>query len=236
MELIDITWIGLLLVGLGTFFLIGELLVNLRGLGAILGISFIVYYFYIFTPNTSTLIMMLFIYFVGIIFIFIDGKLINDGTLATIGITGMIFSVALSAPSFTSGLYAGIGVLVGSAVSLLLLKMFEKRNMWNKITLKDRLTADKGYTTVNEEYEQLIGKTGETITDMRPVGTIKVEGKQYSEISNAQWIAKASKIEVLDVDGTRILVKLISNEKEMYIDCKFNVNFLKLTLQTMLIS
>ncbi|MEI3607948.1 NfeD family protein [Pseudogracilibacillus sp. SO10305] len=215
MELIDITWIGLLLVGLGTFFLIGELLVNLRGLGAILGISFIVYYFYIFTPNTSTLIMMLFIYFVGIIFIFIDGKLINDGTLATIGITGMIFSVALSAPSFTSGLYAVIGVLVGSAVSLLLLKMFEKRNMWNKITLKDRLTADKGYTTVNEEYEQLIGKTGETITDMRPVGTIKVEGKEYSGISNAQWIPKASKIEVLDVDGTRILVKLISNEKEM---------------------
>ena len=87
--------------------------------------------------------------------------------------------------------------------------------MWNKITLKDRLTADKGYTTVNEEYEQLIGKTGETITDMRPVGTIKVEGKEYSGISNAQWIPKASKIEVLDVDGTRILVKLISNEKEM---------------------
>ena len=215
MELIDITWIGLLLVGLGTFFLIGELLVNLRGLGAILGISFIVYYFYIFTPNTSTLIMMLFIYFVGIIFIFIDGKLINDGTLATIGITGMIFSVALSAPSFTSGLYAVIGVLVGSAVSLLLLKMFEKRNMWNKITLKDRLTADKGYTTVNKEFEQLIGKTEETMTDMRPVGTIKVDGKEYSGISNAQWIPKASKIEVLDVDGTRILVKLISNEKEM---------------------
>ena len=41
-------WIGLLLVGLGTLFLLGEILVNLRGFFALLGIGFIVLYFYTF--------------------------------------------------------------------------------------------------------------------------------------------------------------------------------------------
>ena len=185
-------WIGLLLVGLGTLFLLGEILVNLRGLFAVLGISFIVFYFYLFLPEPSSFVMMLIIYFIGILLILIDGKIINDGTLATLGLAGMILSVVITALTF-AGLYSVIGILAGAGCSFIFLKLFKPRNMWSKITLKDRLTDEAGYSSINEGYNMLVGKTGIAMTDLRPVGTIKIEDVHYSGISNAQWIEKGQR-------------------------------------------
>lgn len=212
LEILDATWIGLIIVGLGTLFLIGEILVNLRGIGALLGISFIVLYFYIYLAEPSTFMIMLIIYFIGLIFIIIDGKIINDGTLAALGLAGMIFSVALTAPNLYAGLYSVLGVILGGALSFSFLKVFKRRNLWSKIALKDRLTKEAGYSSLNEEYEALIGKEGITMTDLRPVGTIKIENKEYSALSNAQWIERGTNVQVTHVDGTKILVKEIVKE------------------------
>lgn len=200
-------WIGLALVGFGTLFLLGEILVNVRGLFALIGISSIVLYFYTFLPNPSQFALMLIIYFVGILLILIDGKVINDGTLATLGLAGMILSVIITAPNFYAGLYSVIGLTLGAGGSFIFLKVFKPRNMWGKITLKDRLTKEAGYSTMNTDYENLVGKEGITLTDLRPVGTIKIDENHYSAVSNAQWVSKDTSIEVVSVDGTRILVK-----------------------------
>ena|SRR5690625_558404 len=208
--LIDIMvtdWIGLVIVGLGTFFLIGEMLVNMRGIFALLGLFSIISYFYIYTIDLTTFITMVVIYFIGLLLIFIDGKLLNDGTLGVLGLVGMIFSVAITAPNLYAGLYAVLGIIIGTACSFLLLKLFKRRNTWSKIMLKDRLTKEDGYTTLNKEYEQLVGKKALTITDMRPVGTIEVDGKQYSAVSNGTWIQKGTEVEIIEVDGTKILVR-----------------------------
>lgn len=200
-------WAGIILIGFGTLFLLGEILVNLRGIFALLGITFVVLYFYVYTPSPSAFAMMFIIYLVGIILILIDGKLINDGTLATLGLAGMILSVSFAAPNLTAGLYAVISLMLGTGGSLVFLKIFPPRNMWGKIALKDRLTKEAGYTSLNVEHEKLVGKKGVTQTNLRPVGTVVIEDENYSAISDAQWIAKDTNVVVVDVDGTRILVK-----------------------------
>ncbi|API90551.1 hypothetical protein J32TS6_01820 [Virgibacillus pantothenticus] len=206
MTVFEMEWIGILITGFATLFLIGEILVNMRGLFGLLGIGFITVYFGAYV-EASSIIIMLIIYFVGLLLIIIDGKLINDGTLATIGLASMLTAVALPAPSLTSGLYAVLGVLLGGGASLLFLKVFKRREMWNKITLKDQLTKEAGYNSMNETYEKLVGEEGITLTDLRPVGTIRIHRKDYSAISNGQWIEKGTKIRVVQVDGTRILVE-----------------------------
>lgn len=202
-------WIGMFIVGFGTMFLIGEILVNARGVFALIGISSIVYYFYLYLTDPTTIVIMIIIYFVGLFLIIIDGKLISDGTLSAIGILGMIISVAITAPNFYAGLYAVLGIILGALTSLLWLKapIFKRRKMWSKIALKDRLTTEAGYTSLNKEFEQLIGREGITVTDLRPVGTVEIDGKDYSVISNAQWIKKGTSVIVVEVDGTKILVK-----------------------------
>jgi len=201
-------WIALFITFLGTMFLIGELLVNMKGIFAIIGFGFITVYFSSYLATDMFIVMML-VYFLGIILMVIDGKLINDGTLATIGAAVMVIAVGFSAPNWVAGLYSVIGVILGGAASLLFLKVFKHRKMWTKITLRDQLSSEMGYNSMKESYQFLIDKRGKALTDMRPVGTIKIEEEDYSAVSNGQWISKDDEIKVVSVDGTRILVKKI---------------------------
>ncbi|MGX9931647.1 NfeD family protein [Virgibacillus salarius] len=209
MSVFDLEWIGIIITGFATLFLIGEVLVNMRGIFALLGIGFITVYFGAYV-ETGSFIIMLIIYFVGLLLIIIDGKLLNDGTLATIGLACMLTAVALPAPHLASGLYAVLGVLLGGGASFFFLKVFKRRDMWNKLTLTDQLTKEAGYNSMNQSYEQLLNKVGVTLNDLRPVGTIRIEQKDYSAVSNGQWISKDTKVKVVQVDGTKILVEIIN--------------------------
>lgn len=209
-ELVQFDWFALVLVGIGTMLLFGEILVNMRGIFAIVGLISITYYFYAYIPDTATFVMMLVIYFVGLLLILIDGKFISDGTLAMLGIVAIFISVAITAPNFTAGLYAVIGVVIGAAISFVFLKFLPGRNMWSKITLKDRLTEEKGYSTLSEEHAQLLNERGVTKTDLRPSGTALINKRDYSVVSNGQWIKKGTKVIVINVDGTKIVVEKIA--------------------------
>lgn len=208
MDIFAMSWVAFIVTGLGTLFLIGEILVNMRGVFGLLGIGFMVVYFSAYL-DPSMFAIMIIIYFVGLLLIIIDGKLLNDGTLATLGTAGMITSVAIAAPDFYTGLYAIIGVLIGGASSFLFLKVFKRRNLWNKLALTDRLTKEAGYSSMNAEYEGLIGLEGITLNAFRPVGTVRINNQDYSAISDGQWIDKDALIKVVEVDGTKILVKKI---------------------------
>ena len=208
MAIFDYEWIGFVITFLGTLFLIGEVLVNMKGFSALLGIGFITVYFGAYV-GTESVVLMLIIYFVGLVLIVIDGKIVNDGTLATIGIVTMLTAVGVAAPSVTSALFAIIGVLLGIGCSFFFLKVFKRRDMWTKIALKDQLTTEAGYNSMNSEYKKLVKQEGVTLNDLRPVGTVKINGKDYSAISDGRWIPKDTKIQVVSVDGTKILVEEI---------------------------
>lgn len=206
MAIFDYEWIGLIITFFGTLFLIGEVLVNMRGFFALLGVGFISVYFGAYA-GTDSVILMLIIYFVGLVLIVIDGKIVNDGTLATIGLVTMLTAVGVAAPDLTTALYAIIGVIIGTGCAFFFLKVFKKREMWTKIALKDQLSKEAGYNSMNMEYQKLLGEEGITMTDLRPVGTIKVRGKTYSAQSDGKWIKKDTKVTVVTVDGTKIQVE-----------------------------
>ena len=206
MAIFDYEWIGLIITFFGTLFLIGEVLVNMRGFFALLGVGFISVYFGAYA-GTDSVILMLIIYFVGLVLIVIDGKIVNDGTLATIGLVTMLTAVGVAAPDLTTALYAIIGVIIGTGGAFFFLKVFKKREMWTKIALKDQLSKEAGYNSMNMEYQKLLGEEGITMTDLRPVGTIKVRGKTYSAQSDGKWIKTDTKVTVVTVDGTKIQVE-----------------------------
>ena len=81
--------------------------------------------------------------------------------------------------------------------------------MWQKITLFDKLTEEAGYSSINQEYKELVGKIGITLTDMRPIGTVRIDDKDYSALTQGKWLVKNTKVVVEQVDGTKIQVKEI---------------------------
>lgn len=208
MEWLDSASIGFLVVFLGTLFLIGELLVRAKGFFAILGIAIMAMYFsYHLSGDVGFWVVIL--YVVGLSLIVIDGKVITDGTVALLGVVLMIIGLAVPAPSFIYGALVSMGFLLGGFSSALFLKVFPSRNLWAKMTLKDRLTGDLGYNSINEGYRMLVGKQGRTLSAFRPTGSVEIEGKQYSATSGSQWLEANMDVVVTSVDGTRIVVKKV---------------------------
>src|SRR5699024_7388690 len=111
-ELMQLSVMSFIIVGLGTMFLIGEILVNMRG------IFLITTFFYTNIQDPNMIIIMFITYIIGLILIVIDGKVLNDGTLTVLGIGSMIASVSITAPNLTSGIYSVIGIIVGALLSL----------------------------------------------------------------------------------------------------------------------
>lgn len=128
MAIFDYEWIGLIITFFGTLFLIGEVLVNMRGFFALLGVGFISVYFGAYA-GTDSVILMLIIYFVGLVLIVIDGKIVNDGTLATIGLVTMLTAVGVAAPDLTTALYAIIGVIIGTGCAFFFESIQKERDV-----------------------------------------------------------------------------------------------------------
>ncbi|MFB4164742.1 NfeD family protein [Alteribacillus sp. JSM 102045] len=216
MELLNYASIGFLIVFFGTVFLMGEMLVKAKGLFAVLGITFMSLFFS-FHIDTASSMWILILYAAGIGLIILDGKVISDGTIAVFGALLMSLGLAVPTPSITYGVLVVLGFIIGLFTAGLFLKVFPRRNLWAKITLRDRLSGDLGYNSMSETYKALEGKEGKTITPFRPIGTISIEGNQYSATSGGQWLEADEQIKVVSVDGTRILVKRkenVNQEKE----------------------
>ncbi|TDQ41709.1 NfeD family protein [Aureibacillus halotolerans] len=204
--LLDYVFIGMAVILFATMFILGEILVKTRGILGAIGLLLMLLYFS-YHVSGGALVWMVAIYIIGIALILIDGKLLNDGTLAIIGTLMMIVAIAVPSPSLTYGVAVTIGMMIGVAGALFLLKVFPKRNVWSKLALKDRLTSEAGYNSINLSYKELVGKEGMTMTDFRPIGTVRINETDYSAVSSGQWIKQQTTVNVVAVDGTKIVVK-----------------------------
>ncbi|SDY53389.1 NfeD-like C-terminal, partner-binding [Evansella caseinilytica] len=205
MEVLDNASLGFLVIFIATLFIFGELMVKAKGIFAVIGIVIMTMYFsYHLTATASIWVILL--YIVGLLLIIFDGKVTTDGTIALIGLLMMILGLALPAPSIMYGVLVAMALIVAAPTSYLFTKVFPPRNMWSKMTLKERLTGDLGYNSMNADYKDLVGKTGVTKTSFRPTGTVEIEGKLYSATTDNQWMDTEQKVKVISVDGTRIVV------------------------------
>ncbi|MCE7794254.1 nodulation protein NfeD [Salipaludibacillus sp. CUR1] len=205
MEFLDYPVFGFFVVFIATLFIFGEVMVRVKGVFGIIGIVIMAIYFsYHLTAADSLWVVVL--YLIGLSLIIFDGKVTTDGTIAAIGILFMVLGLALPAPGITYGVLVAMAFILAAPASYLFTKVFPKRNMWDKMLLKDKLSSEHGYNSMNETYQDLVGKTGLTKTPFRPIGTIEVDGKLYSATADNQWLKEDTKVKVISVDGTRIVV------------------------------
>lgn len=200
------TWGILLLAFIGMALIVTEFLVKTKGIAGVIGLGSLAMYFYGTTGNSDYSSWMLGLFVIGLLLMVVDGKLIQDGTLATVGVVLMLIAMVVPTNDLALGAGVACAVILGLLTSMLSFRIFPKRDMWERMTLRDRLTKEKGYSTINESFTSLVGKRGVVTSTLRPSGIIEVEGKRYDAISNGTWVQQGTAIEVVSVDGTRILV------------------------------
>lgn len=186
-------------------FLFAELFVKAKGILAIMGSGlFISYFSYFLTDQASPWIVFLLVG--GLVLIIIDGKIFTTGIIGVFGFVLMILGCALPAPTLIYGMLVGIAFIIGSCGSLSFRKWLPTRDYLDKLTLHDKLSTDRGYNSINADYHDLVNKTGVTLTPFHPVGTVKIDGRNYSAVTDGIFLEKDVRVKVVSVDGTRIVI------------------------------
>ncbi len=86
--------------------------------------------------------------------------------------------------------------------------LFGRTNLFSRLTLSDTQTTDAGFTAQTSDVrERYLGKSGRAATTLRPAGTADLDGERVSVEADGEWIEAGTEVEVVRVDGNRIIVR-----------------------------
>jgi membrane-bound serine protease (ClpP class) len=148
--------------------------------------------------------MLLFV--AGIILILIEIFVPGFGIFGVLGLVAVLSSLVLASTDMITGLKSlGWASIISVFGGFFIIRYSNKKGLWDKLILKEDLEKEES----NERYHQkstLLGKTGVTITKLRPAGTVKIEEVKYDVVSDGAFIERDKTVKVISVEGTRIVV------------------------------
>ena len=147
------------------------------------------------------------VFLVGVLMIIVEILLPTVGLLAGLGVAAMLYSIVLALGGDIGALAAlGIALVISIVLFLLIVSRLPSSKLWNKIVLQKSSRTEEGYVSAAERTE-LVGKTGEVLTELRPSGTARIDGRPVDVISEGAFIQKGKSIVVLSVNGSRVVVR-----------------------------
>ncbi|NCQ17378.1 MAG: peptidase [Ignavibacteria bacterium CG_4_8_14_3_um_filter_37_9] len=109
---------------------------------------------------------------------------------------------------YTAIIQLGTALFFSVVLMFLLVKYLPKSTTFNRLILSDENTSQKGFSS-HPSYENLLNKTGEAFTTLRPAGTSIINGRRYDVVTAGDYIEKGEKIKVIQIDGMRIVVQKV---------------------------
>lgn len=78
---------------------------------------------------------------------------------------------------------------------------------YSPVALRKSLKKTEGVTSQSEKLAGYMGKTGQTITHLRPAGTAFIDGRRVDVVSRGEFIEKERPVTVIAVEGNRVVVR-----------------------------
>ena len=100
--------------------------------------------------------------------------------------------------------------VLGIFIVLYLGSRSSKKNagMLEELVLDERQQNRDGYTSVIDK-SKFLGAIGVCVTDLRPAGTITIEGEPVDVVTEGSFVKAGDSVKVINVDGSRVLVRQI---------------------------
>ena len=147
------------------------------------------------------------VFFAGVLMIIVEILLPTVGLLAGLGVAAMLYSIVLALGGDIGALAAlGIALVISIVLFLLIVSRLPSSKLWNKIVLQKSSRTEEGYVSAEEQLD-IVGKVGEVLTELRPSGTARIDGRPVDVISEGTFIQKGKQIVVLSVNGSRVVVR-----------------------------
>ena len=130
------------------------------------------------------------------------------GILATAAIIGSII-MAFGQSSTTGVVFLAMAGVLVPMVIIIGFKVFPKTPVGKKVILTPEVETqtERGSAGVSDEnFAGLIGKTGKTITPLRPSGIAEIQGQRLSVVAEGEIIEANVEIVVVNVEGNSVVV------------------------------
>ena len=145
----------------------------------------------------------------GVLCIVVEMLMPTVGLLAGAGVAAMLYSMVLAMGGNISAVYAMLAAFVLAAlIFALIVKKLPSSRLWKKIVLSDASTTDRGYVSTRTQAE-LIGRTGVVLTELRPSGTVQLDGVPVDVVSEGAFLPKGTVVRVTAVQSSRVVVRRV---------------------------
>ncbi len=98
----------------------------------------------------------------------------------------------------------GLTVIGSVVVTVFSIIALFKSPLGRRLKLEKSLGDD---VTASRDYSFLLGKRGVADSTLRPAGIMLLDGERYNVVTEGEFIKKGSQIEVVEVEGNRIVVR-----------------------------
>jgi membrane-bound serine protease (ClpP class) len=141
------------------------------------------------------------------------------------GIAGVVGLLALAAGLVMSMTGAGstgeflmraamrvvFALLAAIALGLFLLRFMSRLPWGRRLVLQTGLSATQGYASPPESDRTWLGRRGTAMALLRPAGYALINGERVDVVSDGEPIDAGAAVEVVRVDGNRIVVRRVDN-------------------------
>ena len=147
----------------------------------------------------------------GILLIFVE-ILILPGFGAA-GVPGIIllivgFWMIWSKSGVTTALiYASVALIFVIPIAIFGLSLIRESPIGKTFILSAAQRSEEGFQAAPEELTALVGKSGKSVTPLRPAGVALINGQRVDIVTQGEFVESETEIEVIQVEGSRVVVR-----------------------------
>ncbi len=153
-------------------------------------------------------ILSVVLFAVGMVLMLIELFAPGFGIFGGLGLVSLLLCIVFQAKNLTEALI--LILVIGGVVIILALiaaRSFRRGLLYrSSIVLKNAADREEGYIA-NEDKSRFAGKTGISLTPLRPSGTASLDGEKADVVTDGEFIPSGARIEVVRVVGARIIVR-----------------------------
>ena len=103
--------------------------------------------------------------------------------------------------------YAGITLVAVIPLAIIALSVMRSTPAGKAFILSATENKEIGFQAPPSELVDLVGKSGRTITPLRPAGAALIGGHRVDIVTQGEFVPPETEIEVIFVEGSRVVVR-----------------------------
>jgi membrane-bound serine protease (ClpP class) len=149
---------------------------------------------------------------IGVIAIVMELFIPSAGIIGVIGLACIVCGVVFAYKDL--GVVMGTVFLLGAVICVPLMialsfKVFPQTYFGKKLILTKSEEKTDGFRAHGNDYQDLIGQEGQSVTFLHPTGIALFNEKKYNVLTSGDFVEKNSNIKVVAIKGNNIIVKKI---------------------------